>query len=390
MKYDDAEIYFLNFTRGLPNEAGGIPIGLYLCWAAEAGLVPGALKRDIDTRRGRGQNAADLLFDLTDGKLTRDEFTEEGRAFTDDYYGNHYIADYRRCFRLADDDVDTLCSVADSAASLQRLRPFLNERLIRWRATPRQAPVPETVPMKADALYAWLQEHLLPELRADGFADLKPRRNEFEVRRRVGQIEQVLLFMVHDVRGSAQVPFFFYLGAEPLRRAGIALLDEPPGNFTAPVRAAAEVEGNEHHLADGMVGLGPYYERIPEGSARLGEIRLAHYREWIRPTFNGLDSIAKLGGFIHNTGQRIKLRNHIGMSAPQLAARVLLLSAYGDHLRGPEGEELLLQLRQHVRRPNSAHADQLLTREQLDTLIARVQDPGVIERLRAGFDQTVS
>jgi hypothetical protein len=28
LKYDDAETYFLNFTRGLPNAAGGIPIGL--------------------------------------------------------------------------------------------------------------------------------------------------------------------------------------------------------------------------------------------------------------------------------------------------------------------------------------------------------------------------
>jgi hypothetical protein len=68
-KYDDAEIYFLNFTRGLRNEAGGIPIGLYLCWAADAGLVPEELKREIDSRRARGQSPADLLFDLTDGKL---------------------------------------------------------------------------------------------------------------------------------------------------------------------------------------------------------------------------------------------------------------------------------------------------------------------------------
>ena len=385
-KYDDAEIYFLNFPRGLPNEAGGIPIGLYLCWAAEAGLVPDALKREIDGHRGRGQSPAELLFDLTDGKLTRDEFNEEGQAFSEDYYGQHYIADYRRCFRLGDDCVDTLCSVADSVASLQRLKPYLNERLIHWRATPRKAPEAKATPMKARELYAWLQEHLAPELRADGFEDLKPRANEFEVRRRLGQIEQVLLFMVYDGNGSTQASFRFYLGAERLREAGRALIDTPPACFAAPVRVAADVEGTEFHLADGMQSLAPYYERIAERGAQLGEIRLAHYREWVRPTLNGLDSIAKLAGFIQSRGQRIQLRNNIGMSAPQLTARVLLLSAYGDHLRGPEGDELLFQLRQHIRRPLSAYADRLLSREQLDALIERVQQPGCVDRLRADFD----
>ena len=385
-KFDDAETYFLNFTRDLPNEAGGIPIGLYLCCAADAGLVREPLKREIDARRARGQGPADLLFDLTDGKLTSDEFTDEGVAFTGDYYGRDYFADYRRCFRLADDSVDTLCSVADTAASLQRLKPYVNERLIRWRATPRQAPEAEAAPMKADALFAWLQEHLLPELRADGFEDLKPRRNEFEVRRRVGQIEQVLLFMVYDANGSTQATFRFYLGAERLRRAGMALLDAPPANFAAPVRSAPEVEGDDLSLTDGMFGVAPYYQRIPERPSRAGEIRLAHYREWIRPTLNDLDSIAKLGGFIHNKGQRLKLSNGGGMSAPQLSARVLLLSVYGEHLRGPEGDELLHQLRYQARRPSSAFADQLLTREQIDALIDRVLQPGVVERLRAEFD----
>jgi hypothetical protein len=276
--------------------------------------------------------------------------------------------------------------VADSAASLQRIKPYLNERLIRWRATPRPAKI---VPMGCDELFAWLQKHVLPELRADGFEDLNPRRNELEVRRRVGQIEQVVLYMVSDSgSGTARASFHFYLGAERLRSAGLALLDAAPANFAAPVRVAPEVAGDDCALADGMFGIAPYYQRIPAGRAQQGEISLAHYREWVRPTLNGLDSIAKLADFIHIEGQRLLVRNRSNMRAPQLTARVLLLAAYGNHLRGPAADELLWQLRKHVRRPHSPDAEQLLTLEQLDALIERVQQPGVIERLRAAFDAT--
>lgn len=383
MKYDDAETYFLNFTTGLPNEAGGIPIGLYLLWAADAGLVVADVKREIDSRRARGQSAAELLFDLTDGALLDGMFTEEGAAFTAEYYGRGYFADYQRCFRLPDGDVDTLCSVPDNPESVRKLKPYANERLILWRATPQQPPVKC---MGTPEAFEWLREHLLPELRADGFQDLNPRNREFEVRRRRGTIEQILLFMVMDRDGEARVTFHFFLGAERLRSAGTALLDAPPPTMAEAARRAPDVGGDELSLTPRMSGFGPYYDRIPAGREQQVQICLRHYLEQVRPAMAALDSITALATLIHNEGQRLRLRNVRPMQAPLLAARVLLLSAYGDHLRGPDAEELLFQIRQQARTAHSADPEALLTLPQIDRLIERVHQPGVLARLREAFD----
>lgn len=390
MKFDDAETYFLNFTSKLPNAAGGIPIGLYLLWASDAGLVPPLLKDELDARRARGQSAADMLFDLCDGKLTSEEFNEEGVAFTDAYYGTGYIADYQRCFRIADASVDALCAVPDTAASLARLKSQLNERLISWRAQPRAEPMRQKTGVE---VFAQLQQELLPELRADGFEEMTARGQEILVRRRVGPLEQVLLFMAYDGATGPAATFFYYLGAERVRRVWLRLSDArhhaaPPPAFAAAVRTAPDVHGNDLSLTLKHEGYAPYYRRIAAGPEQLGRIVLAHYCECIRPRMNALDSIAALAEQVRYFGQQLRLRNQIGaMGGAEVLARVVLLSAYGDHLRGPEGPELLQQLREQIRRNIHRSKDEFPTVEDLDALVAALAQPGVVGQVRAFLDQ---
>lgn len=66
---------------------------------------------------------------------------------------------------------------------------------------------------------------LLIEPLTDGFEDLNPRSFEFEVRRRVGTIEPILLLMVLDSSAGPTILMFVYSGAEGLRQVWLPKTD---------------------------------------------------------------------------------------------------------------------------------------------------------------------
>lgn len=390
-KFDDAEMYFLDFTSELPNEAGGIPIGLYWVWAAGAGLVDEALAKDIAARRERGQSAADILFDLADGKLTTDELNEEGAAFTEAYYATSYIADYRRCFRITDDSGDALCSVPDTPASSTRLKPFLHERLVAWRAKPRVDTPKPAKPTAAD-IYAFFERELFPELVADGYTLVPEGRGMMRAQRRHGVIEQKLLYMASDYRESAGFALFVYLGAERVREAWLSLCDaqlraSPPPAYSADVRNMPDIHADDFSLSHVTATLSPYYKSIPEGFDQQGRIALAHYRDWVRPRMDALRTVAELGKQVTYEGQVVRLRQKLGyMMGPEVLARIVLLSVYTNRFYGGEGPELVKQLHIQIQRNINRKPEDFPTIADVDALIAALKDRDVERRVKAMLD----
>lgn len=390
-KFDDAEFHFLNFTSDLPNEAGGIPVGLYLAWAADAGLVEAELAAKIEGRRGRGQTSADILFELVDGKLTSDEFNEEGAAFTDAYYAASFVSDFCRCFRIAEDSSDALCSVPDTPASSTRLKPYLNERLVAWRAQPR-VEAPTSTPQTAAGLFAFLERELFPELVADGYEIRSEGRNMALARRCHGLIEQQLLYMTLDHNGSGSCAFRIYLGAKRVREAWLGLCDvalatSPPRAFSINVRHGPDVSADVSSLAADGEHHAAYFRSIPEGPDRLGLIELGYYRDKVRPRMNALLTVAALAEQVLYPGQATRLRQRLGsLDGSEVLARIVLLSTYTNLFHGDEGPELVKQLHTQIVRNISRKPDDFPTVTDVDALVSALKVPGTVERVRAMLD----
>jgi hypothetical protein len=148
MKYDDAEYCFLNFETELANEAGGTHTGMYLAWAAQRGLLGDAFARPDAQKKvasllAREITGRDLYFDRCDGKLTSDDLSAQGNAFTAWYYEKQFVLDFERVFREQIPDTghatDDFCSVPDTWANCDRLARALDHRFSQWNAG-RNAP----------------------------------------------------------------------------------------------------------------------------------------------------------------------------------------------------------------------------------------------------------
>lgn len=106
MKYDDASWHYGadNFPKGQPEEHGGTHIALFLRWCFAKGWAgelhmteePEDVQRVIDG----SMSATEFFFKYCDGKLTNEDFTDEGNNFAEQYYGQSglYLDDYHRHF----------------------------------------------------------------------------------------------------------------------------------------------------------------------------------------------------------------------------------------------------------------------------------------------------
>jgi len=101
MKYDDASWHYGNeFPEGTPIEHGGIHIALFMKWAFINGWA-GELhleEEQEDTKRviDGELSANEFFFKYCDGKLTDEDFNEEGNKIASEYFGDDglYLDDY--------------------------------------------------------------------------------------------------------------------------------------------------------------------------------------------------------------------------------------------------------------------------------------------------------
>jgi len=139
MKYDDASWHSEsdNFPNDLLSAAAFTHTGLYLAWAVLADLASEELQDDFEEGlaklRSRSTSPCQL-YRAMDGKLTDDDLSDEGNAFTKFYFdfeAGQYLKDYEE---VLCEGLPTTYHVADSWENYERLKPVLDTRLAEWRA----------------------------------------------------------------------------------------------------------------------------------------------------------------------------------------------------------------------------------------------------------------
>lgn len=137
MKYDDAAYHYgaENFPKNVPLENGGVHIALFMKFCFRKGWI-GQLHLDDepeDTQKvvDGTLSATDFFFKYCDGKLTNEDFNDEGNLFAEKYYGHDglYLDDYTSLFG----DVPYLVSEDD--LDFDRLEALMNQRLKRNQLT---------------------------------------------------------------------------------------------------------------------------------------------------------------------------------------------------------------------------------------------------------------
>ncbi len=105
MKYDDASWHSGDgFPENSPAEYSGTHIAIFMKWCFSKGWAgelhtleePDAVQRVIEGNL----SATDFFFKYCDGKLTDEDFNEEGNKFASQYYGDDglYFSDFADLF----------------------------------------------------------------------------------------------------------------------------------------------------------------------------------------------------------------------------------------------------------------------------------------------------
>lgn len=105
MKYDDASWHYGGeFPANSPDEFGATHIAMFLRWCFTKGWA-GALhleEEPEDTQKviDGTLSATEFFMQYSDGKLTSDDFNDQGNAFAQKYYGDDglYLSDYAEHF----------------------------------------------------------------------------------------------------------------------------------------------------------------------------------------------------------------------------------------------------------------------------------------------------
>lgn len=141
MKYDDAAWHYEgDYPKDLPDTAAATHIGMFLAWMLLNGLASEELLEDadsdIDDVQARRISGPAFVRRVLDEKLTDQEFSEQGNAFTLAYYkgldnDSRSIDDYFQVFEV---DEASLYGVEDSWENYERLAPLMDARFAAWKA----------------------------------------------------------------------------------------------------------------------------------------------------------------------------------------------------------------------------------------------------------------
>ena len=120
-----------NFPADLPAENGGTHLGMFAAWAIHRGLwtEDPDWAEDLERVRRREMTGRDFLMENTDGKFDSDDFTEKGKAFVEEYYDKHYLADYDEA---VGEGLSSLYEVEDSWENYERVAQAIDKRWTIW------------------------------------------------------------------------------------------------------------------------------------------------------------------------------------------------------------------------------------------------------------------
>lgn len=393
MKFDDAEYYFLEFQSELPNEAGGIPIGMYVLWLAQRHLLSQEQQASFAAQSGPPYQAAALLFELCDGKLLDSDLNARGLAFTQAYYAG-YLSDYIRCFGIRDDSVDSVCAVNDTTDNQHKIATLLDQKFAEWLA---KQPVASSAPKlavkpTANDVLGEMQRWAGPLLEHDGFTLSSARYDELIYLREWGQIKQYYRLSVADLRSVMMGHLWFRFGCERLRKVWFSQMDtayraNPPVQYTGDFTLYPDFEAEENTLGEHSGLLGPYITRFKGEPESWGQVMAAVYTDQLRSVFDSIRGAADLARMATTGMQMTRQRNHLGrIRGTELLGRIVLFASYTDKLTGPDAAtmraELLAQFDRTLR-----SRDDFPTRADVEHLLARVVLPGFAEQARAFLQQ---
>lgn len=389
MKFDDAEYYFLEFQTDLPNEAGGIPIGMYFLWLAQRHLLSTEQQAGFVAQAGPPYRAAELLFELCDGKLMDSDLNARGLAFTQAYYAG-YLNDYMRCFGISDDSVDVLCGVADTPENQRKIAEMLDRQFAAWQAKqPATATVPAATGAKPTAkdVLSEMQRWIGPLLEADGFTLRSARYDELIYVREQGQIKQYYRISVTDLNGLVMGHVWFRFGCERLRRIWFSQMDpayrvSPPIQFTGDYTIYPDFEAEENTFSENRALLGPYLTRFKDQPEKWGRVMAAVYAEQVKTVLDSIQSARDLARVATVSTQMNRQRSHLGrIRGPELLGRIVLLASYTDKLTGPEAKTMRAELLEQFDRTLRTQ-DEFPLRADVERLLEIVLKPGFAEKAR--------
>jgi hypothetical protein len=123
-----------DFPDDLDERDAGTPMGMFLAWAAEQGLLSDTHTEDnADALRDlleREITGRDYVFDLCDGKLTDEDFNKLGNQFARAYYDKHFMDDF---VDVLGDDEESPYHVEDSWDNFDALKEMLDDRFEDWK-----------------------------------------------------------------------------------------------------------------------------------------------------------------------------------------------------------------------------------------------------------------
>ena len=158
------------FPDDLPEENGGIHIGMFLAWLLNQGMAsdfhrtdsPGELRRLAN----REMTGLEFLIDACDGKLWEDDLNDQGNAFTVDYYDakstfarqhGNFLQDYCDVFNrhaaAQGFEYPSVYHVQNTWEKFDQLKPILDQRFSQWQAWSAD-PVNRQCDPKAQFLHA--------------------------------------------------------------------------------------------------------------------------------------------------------------------------------------------------------------------------------------------
>jgi hypothetical protein len=148
-----------DYPPDLPDENGGIHIGMFLTWAFGQGMA-GEIHREesaelLEQLARREITGLNFLLDACDGKFWEMDLDERGNAFAADYYHDNsafaerygsYLGDYCHVFKrhAAEHGFEYASEyhVENSWENFERLKPVLDQRFAQWQLWRRESRQP--------------------------------------------------------------------------------------------------------------------------------------------------------------------------------------------------------------------------------------------------------
>lgn len=160
-KNDDLEMHYLNVDADIPQEQFGVPTGQYVAWLIRRGWASDELNARADDLSAGRTTGSQILWTACDGKLTADDLSDAGKAFTDAYFEKSYFKDYGALFDLDRSEPAALYQPPDTPENAARVARMLDARVRAVGVTPRMPPT--------DAVHRHLLDCALEHLGRDGF-----------------------------------------------------------------------------------------------------------------------------------------------------------------------------------------------------------------------------